>query len=177
MSLRQLAGSEQVDPLQVLASVLEPVTFDERAHIQHANQLTPLNQLVDALPPDPPSRHDLEALVRAYLQNPTSQSQEAAELTTEFNAWVAAEPEILHLMGGSSTLGPAVSRAAELTELGIVGIEAISYLSSGVPADAGWKAEKLAVLDKAEKPEALVRFTVIRPLRDLVNAVPEAPGK
>jgi hypothetical protein len=35
----------------------------------------------------------------------------------------------------------------------------------------------LAILDAAEKPQALVRFTVIKPLRDLVNAVPEAPGK
>jgi hypothetical protein len=31
-------------------------------------------------------------------------------------------------------------------------------------------------LDEAEKPQALVRFTVIAPLRDLVNMVPEAQG-
>jgi hypothetical protein len=29
-------------------------------------------------------------------------------------------------------------------------------------------------LDEAEKPQALVRFTMIKPLRDLVGAVPEA---
>ena len=45
VSLRQLARSEQIGPLETLASVLEPVTFDERAHMQHPNQLTPLNQL------------------------------------------------------------------------------------------------------------------------------------
>jgi hexosaminidase len=56
-------------------------------------------------------------------------------------------------------------------------MSAISYLSSGLPAAAGWKAQQLAVLDEAEKPQALVRFTVIKPLRDLVNAVPEAPSK
>ena len=70
VSLRQLARSEEIGPLQILASVLEPVTFDERAHMQHPNQLTPLNQIVDALPPDPPSRHNFELLVRAYLQIP-----------------------------------------------------------------------------------------------------------
>jgi hypothetical protein len=32
-------------------------------------------------------------------------------------------------------------------------------------------------LDEAEKPQALVRFTIIKPLRDLVTAVPEAPNK
>ena len=43
-----------------------------------------------------------------------------------------------------------------------------------MPAVAGWKAQELALLDEVEKPQALVRFTVIKPLRDLVNAVPEA---
>jgi hexosaminidase len=56
-------------------------------------------------------------------------------------------------------------------------MEAISYLSSQLPAAAGWKAQQLAILDDAEKPQALVRFTVIQPLRDLVSAVPEVPGK
>ena len=51
VSLRQLAGTRRIDPLVILASVLEPVTFNERAHMQHPNQLTPLNQLIDALPP------------------------------------------------------------------------------------------------------------------------------
>ena len=72
-------------------------------------------------------------------------------------------------MAGSPTLALAESRAEQLTKLGTVGIEAISYLSSGLPAAAGWKAENLAVLDEAEKPQALVRFTVIKPLRDLVE--------
>ena len=123
------------------------------------------------------SRHNFELLVRAYLQDPTSRLQEQTELTTHFKAWIAAEPGILHLMAASPTLAQAESRAHQLTLLGTTGLEAISYLSSGLPAAAGWKAEKLAGLDAAEKPQALVRFTVIKPLRDLVGAVPEAPGK
>jgi len=177
VSLRQLAKTQQIEPLQVLASNLEPVTFDRRAHMQHPNQLTPLNQLVDALPPDPPSRHNFELLMHAYLQDPATRLQEENELTTNFKAWIAAEPGILHLMAGAPTLSLAESRAQQLTVLGTMGLEAVSYLSSGVPAAAGWKAEKLAVLDEAEKPQALVRFTVIQPLRDLVNSVPESPDR
>jgi hexosaminidase len=78
-------------------------------------------------------------------------------------------------MAGSPALAPAESRAQQLTVLGAIGLEATSYLSSGLPAPAGWKADKLAFLDEAEKPQALVRFTVIQPLRDLVNAVSEVP--
>ena len=177
VSLRQFARSEHIGPLFTLASVLEPVTFNERAHMQHPNQLTPLNQLVDALPPDPPSRHNLELLVRTYLQGPANRLQEESELTTDFKAWITAAPGILHLMAGSPILALAESRAQQLAELGTTGIEAISYLSSGLPAAADWKAQKLAVLDEADKPQALVRFTVTKPLRDLVDAVPEAPNK
>jgi len=177
VSLRQLTDTRQIAPLQILASVLEPVTFDQRAHLQHANQLTPLNLLVDALPPDPPSRHNFELLTHAYLQNPGARSQQKQELTDDFNAWITAEPAILRSMAGSPQLAQAEPRARQLTELGTVGLEAVSYLSSGLPAAPGWKAGKLAVLDDAEKPQALVRFTVIGPLRDLVNAVPEAPSR
>jgi hexosaminidase len=177
VSLRQLARTQPIDPLHTMASVLEPVTFNERAHMQHPNQLTPLTLLVDALPPDPPSRHNFELLARGYLQDPAIRLQEGAELTAIFKAWIAAEPGILHSMAASPALAQAESQAHQLTLLGTTGLEAVSYLSSGLPAAGGWKAEKLAILDAAEKPQALVRFTVIKPLRDLVNAVPEAPGK
>jgi hexosaminidase len=177
VSLRQLAESEQIDPLLVLASVLEPVAFHDRAHIQHPNQLTPLNQLVDALPPDPPSRHNFELLIRSYLQNPQTRWQGQTELTVKFKAWIAAESGVLRLVAGSPTLSQVQSRAQQLTELGTMGLEGVSYLSSGVPAAAGWKAQQLAILDDSEKSQALVRFTVIKPLRDLVNAVSEAPSK
>jgi len=177
VSLRELAGTQQIDPLRILASVLEPVTFNERAHMQHPNQLTPLNQVIDALPPDPPSRHKFELLVSAYLQDPAAQSQKEAELTANFKAWIAAEPGILRLMAGSPTLAQAQPRAQQLTVLGMIGLEAVSHLSSGLPAAAGWKAQQQALLDEADKPQALVRFTVTKPLRDLVSAVPEAPNK
>jgi hexosaminidase len=187
VSLRQLRGTRQsdplqidptqIDPLQIFSSVLEPVTFDQRAHMQHANQLTPLNQFVDAISPDPPSRHNFELLARTYLQGPAARGEEEIRLVATFKTWIAAEPGVLRVMASSPRLAQAQPRAQQLAELGALGLEAILYLSSGSSARAGWKAEKLALLDDAEKPLALVRFTVIKPLRDLVNAVPDTPAK
>jgi hexosaminidase len=177
IGLRQLAGTQQIAPLQTLAAVLEPVTFDEQEEMQHPNQLTPLDQLTDALPPDPPSRHDLDVVVHDYLQNPAPRKQEEAELVMQFNSWIAAEPGLLHLMANSPRLALGTPKALQLTELGTAGLEALAYLSSGLPAAPGWKASKLALLDDAEKPQALVRFTMIKPLRDLVNAVAEMQKK
>jgi hypothetical protein len=115
-----------------------------------------------------------EGLLIAHF---VSAQTQGAELTTNFKAWVAAEPGILRFMASSPTLAQAEPRAQQLTVLGMIGLEAVSHLSSGLPAAAGWKAQQLALLDEAEKPQALVRFTVIKPLRDLVSAFPEAPDK
>jgi len=173
-SLRALAGNQQIDALQMLAAVLEPVDFDTRASWSESHGITtlsPHDRLVDALPPDPQSRHDFADLVSTYLQDPAARPDQQAALMSMFRSWTASEPELLQLMSGSPLLDQAVPRAEQLTELGTLGTEAVAFLSSGVPAPAGWKAQKQAILDDAAQPVALVQFTVLKPLRDLVNEV------
>ena len=172
VSLRQLAGSTQIDALRVFASVLQPGTFDQTAGL-HRTTLSPFSQFVFALPPDPPSRHGFEALTAAYLSAPASHDQEKTELTATFNSWLSAQPEVLRLMANSPLLAEARPRAEQFSELGTLGQEALKYLSSNQSAPAGWKARQLANLDEIAKPQAAVRFTVLKPLRDLVNAVKE----
>ena len=172
-SLRALAGTQQIDALRPLVAVLEPVNFDTRSHWAETHGVTtlsPLNQLVDALPPDPPSRHDFGDLVSTYLEDPVAHPEEEAAIAATFRSWQAS-PELMELLSSSPLLAEALPRAQQLTELGTLGLEALNYLSSSVPAAPGWKAQKLAFLDDAEKPVALTRFTVLKPLRDLVNEV------
>jgi len=65
--LRNLAGTEEIDALRTFASALEPVSFGERANAQHTDQLTVLDSFVDALRPDPPSRHWFELAAKRFL--------------------------------------------------------------------------------------------------------------
>lgn len=172
-SLRALAGTQQIEALRPLMAVLEPVDFDTRSQWSQAHgvtTLTPMNSLVDALPPDPPSRHDFGDLMSTYLEDPVGHPEEEEALASTFRSW-SVQPELMGLMSGSPQLAEALPRAQQLAELGTMGLEALSYLSSGVPAPPGWKAAKLAILDEAGKSVALTRFTVVKALRDLVNEV------
>jgi hexosaminidase len=172
-SLRALAGTEQIDALLPLMAVLEPVEFDARSHWaeQHGvTTLSPMDNLADALPPDPASRHDFGDLMSTYLQDPVGHEEEQAALASTFRTWTA-EPRMMELLSSSPQLAEALPRAQQLAELGTMGLEALSYLSSGVPAPPGWRTRKLAILDEAQKPLALTRFTVIQGMRDLVNEV------
>jgi hexosaminidase len=172
-SLRALAGTQDIDALRPLMAVLEPVNFDTRSHWSQHNGVTtlsPLDNLVDALPPDPPSRHDFGDLVSTYLQDPVGHPDLQAALEQTFRSW-SADPHRIELLSGSPQLAAALPRAQQLAEMATMGLEALSYLSSAVPAPPAWKAEKLALLDEAQKPVALTRFTVIKAMRDLLNEV------
>jgi hexosaminidase len=160
-----------IDALRVFASVLQPVSFGERYEGQHTSQLTPLDHLVDAVRPDPPSRYRMEVLVKAFLENPAQHENERHVLETAFASWLAAAPKVQQQVDASPLLADAQARAQQFSELANIGSEAVAHLASGSAAPAGWKQSSLATLDAAQKPQALVRFTVIEPLRKLVNAV------
>jgi hexosaminidase len=173
-SLRTLAGTREIGPLQVLAAAIEPVNFGVRGSWSHQHHVTtqmPLDHLIDALPPDPAFRHQFQELVADYLKSPQAQSPQAAELHTLFERWIAAQPGVERLMEHSPLLAEANPRPAQLAQLGSIGLDALSYLSSGQQAPAGWHAAQLSAIQAAASPVALTRFDVLEALRSLVNAV------
>jgi hexosaminidase len=169
VALRQLAGTEQIEPLQVLASVTQPVRFHDRYKLQHTTQLTPLDHFIDAIRPDPPSQHDMPLLVHAYLSKQGG-SQAGDQLQATFERWVAAAPRAEALIASSPVLQEVQPRAQQLGALGKAGLEALGYLQKQQTAPADWVQAQLSLLDQAEQPVGLVRFTVLDSLRELVKA-------
>jgi hexosaminidase len=169
IGLRQLAGTAATGPLRVVASVLEPVRWQEQGKLQHTTQLTPMDHLVDALPPDPPSRHDMQVLVREYLAHRDAETRD--RLDAIFAAWIAAGPQAQRLMAASPLMMDEAPRAQQAVDLGTTGQQALSYLDKHETAPAGWTQTKLTLIDEDEKPVGLVRFTMLQPMRDLVKAV------
>jgi hexosaminidase len=170
-ALRQLAGTENIDPLLTFASALEPVSFGERYKQQHTTQLTPLDNLVDAIRPDPPSRYETERLVQELLTAPTT-SEARAQLEQSFQRWINAAPGIEAMLSVTPVLAATLPRAHQLTELSRIGLQALRYLSSTTPAPASWKQQSLTTIEAARGSSALVRFTFLTPLQEMVKAVP-----
>jgi hexosaminidase len=190
---RNLVLERNPEALQILASVLEPVSFHERYSGQHTNGLTTLDRLVDAVVADPPSRQeiagDVDALAGGFAAPPPSDPKLAVDLSGDvplgatpsrevalrrlrqrFLSWQAAQPRLFEDVKETPRLSDAAVRAEQLGELAQVGLSALTYLESHTAAPAGWQAQQISILDAAEQPSALVRFTFLHSMRKLVLA-------
>ncbi len=174
-ALRELAGTDKIDSLRVLASAMEPVSFGERYKAQRTDQLTALDRFVDAVRPDPPARQWVENAVKRFVASPASASSDAGELSTWFERLsLAAQNQDLRIqMAQSPRLRDAAPRVDQIPPLAGAASEALQFLANHQKASAGWKARQMALIAEARKPSGLVRFVFLDSLATLINAVPE----
>jgi hexosaminidase len=146
---------------------MQPVQFHIRYQLQRTDQVTPLDHFIDAIRPDPPSQHELPVLVKQYL---AKQGEAGEDLEVLFEQWISATPEAEQLIAGSPLLAEVQPRAQQMGELGTTGLQALDYIKKGKAAPADWVQSRMAMLDEAKKPAGLVRFTVLEPIQQLVEA-------
>ena len=167
---RQLTRNISSPEFGILASVLEPVSFGERYHLQHTDQLTPLDELVDAVAPDPSSRQEFEQAVQEFLADAPQHERGRACLEKQFRSWQQTAPALGILMQRTPRLSEYDALAQQLAQLGAIGTEAIDYLHTPTDMPAGWQKAALGQVDVIEKQKMLVRFTVLAPLKQLIQA-------
>ena len=190
---RSLLLERNPEALEVFASVLEPVSFGERSETQHTNGYTAIDRLVDATIADPPSRQQIAGDVEALTGNVIvpqvanedlrldlsgdvaagplpSRAVAVQQLRQRFLSWQAAEPHLLEDMKRTPRLNDTAVRIEQLGALADTGMSAITYLETHTAPPAGWQQAQLAIIDNAQQPSALVRFTFLNSMRKLVIA-------
>jgi len=169
---RNLLGTLDPEPLDVMASVIEPVSFHERYEGQKTDSLTALDRLVDAVVADPPSRQAIAREVNAVVDPAHAGDKAAAEmaLRRRFMQWQQAAPVLQAWAHRSVRLSDIEVRAKQLGDLARAGLEALSYMDAHTAPPSGWKDSRMALISDAEPPSALVRFVFLPDVRKLVEA-------
>jgi hexosaminidase len=179
--LRNLAGATNPESLELFASVLEPMNLHERYKVQHPDRLTSLDQLVDAVVADPPSRQEIASEVDAAVGSGPNAKAAAIALRARFTAWQQAAPELQAMAATSPRLSDEAERARQFGVLGTAGLEALAFLEAHAVPPSGWKEAQTALLDAAEKSSdpasglasGLVKFDFLPALRKLTEAATE----
>jgi hexosaminidase len=176
---QRLAGQRSAADLDRFASILEPVKGYSR-HAQRYGSSTPLNRLVDSIPPESDSARKFRASVDQFLDTSGAVPDPsiAMALRTQLTAWAAASANVRPLLSVNSLLVENLPVADGLDSLCQTGLEALSYFASGSAAAAFWKTQSITLLDRYVDTRIGDLLIQIAPaIRKLVEAVPVAKPK
>lgn len=176
MMLRRLTLGADSASLHTLASIVEPVKEYRRFkyHTTHT-MLNPLTGLADAARPDSFAALAFNSNVDAMLADAAHTQAYASQLKETLTLWRDAGIELKAVTDNSPALHEARPLATDLAEMGIAGLEALSFISKGIAPGVEWRDAKLLIMDEAAKPKAAVEFPVVLSLRQLIVAAYELP--
>jgi hexosaminidase len=175
MMLRRLAQGKDTAALEVLASVVEPVKEYRRYEERPQTMIAPLTGLIDAAGADSEGARHFAASVDGLLSDAPRFEAHAQKVRETLTTWQNAGPELTAIIDKSPALHEARPLAKDLSDLGTIGLEALSFLTKNVAPPAEWREARLAALGEATKPKAALEFAIIPSVRQLVVAASELP--
>jgi hexosaminidase len=173
MMLRRLVRNDDIGPLKTLVSVVEPVKEYRRYQQRPQTMLSPLTGVVDAATPDAEGARRFSWMVKEFLNDAPRYELYRSELIQMLSDWQESGAALGPMIDRSPALKEIKPLTKGLSELGDVGLEAISYLKLGQPPTREWREATTLKLDEAAKPYAALEFMVVPAMKQLVLAATE----
>jgi hexosaminidase len=167
--LQRMSGQTGPEYLAVLASAVQPPLGYQRESLKHYDWYSPLNHLVDAVPPESDTARNFSNLVAAIVAGKASPEQ-----------WQQAKGQLTQWRDNDAKLQPSLNRSditAELipvsqtlAQVSSIGLRALDDLQNRRVSDASATQSDMQALQTAEKPQAVLRDMVVAPVETLVQA-------
>ena len=158
--LERLAGGDPVEPLKVLADVLEPAPLGPRTRTHKYTQQFPLNRLVDAARPDSKVARDFAALVDA---------QDRPAIRNWLTLWRDNDPKLRTTLEKSALLAEDVPVSRDLSQLGSIGLQAMDFIERKKRPPEIWVEEQRKYLDTVKKIHLELLIAIVPSIQKLVD--------
>jgi hexosaminidase len=169
MMLERMSGKADVKELEVLASAVQPPQGYARESLHEYNSGSPLNRMVDAVPPESETAWrfgQLASLIAAGKASPEQWKQAHDLLVVWRDNDAKLQPEL-----GESDLTAELSGVSEsLSQVASIGLQALDDLRNHRVPGADAREKNMQVLKAAAKPKAILVDKVASPVELLVNA-------
>jgi hexosaminidase len=173
--LKRMSGDEDPQFLKILAAVVQPPEGYKRGQLKDYQSNTPLNRLVDAVPPESDMGRRFNDLAKLIVQGKATPAQ--LQLARDWLVlWRDNDAKLQPLLGRSELTEELVPVSHDLAHTAQIGLEALDDLSAHRAPDAGILAEKTAWLKEAEKPQAVLLDMVVPSVELLVQAAGRHQG-
>ncbi|MBS1794832.1 MAG: family 20 glycosylhydrolase [Acidobacteria bacterium] len=180
MLLRRLAGGTNINALETLLSVAEPVKGYRRYQVRPQTMLSPLTGLIDAAQADAPGARIFNKAVDELIAR-RDVPQNALLIEKMLGEWRAAGDDLKDQTENSPALAEARQLAADFTALARIARAAFEDLklrrlptaASSSDRPAGWRDAHLKALDEIAKQKAGLELVVVDAVRKMVVEVSE----
>jgi hexosaminidase len=167
--LQRMSGQPDPEPLKVLAAVVQPPQGYKRESLGSYNAFTPLNRLVDAVPPESETARKFNDLAKQIAAgNATAQQwQQARKWLT---LWQDNDAQLQPLLVQSNLTEELVPLSQGLSHVAAIGLRALDNLQNRQSVSADSRQQDIDFLHSAEQPQAVLLDMIAPSVELLVQA-------
>jgi hexosaminidase len=167
--LSRMTGEADPLPLRVLGDVVQPPRNYERGQLREYDAFSPLNHLIDAVPPESDTaRQFLDVVDRIIAGKASREDWEQAQQWLVL--WRDNDAQLQPLLPKSELTKELEPVSTNLHLVSQAGLDAIGYLREHHHAPVAWKTRDVAFLKQSEKPQAVLLNMVAPAVLKLVQA-------
>ena len=169
--LYRMAGTNDIAALRTLADIVEPVKDYTRMNGLKTvwDFRAPLNRLVDVARPESDQARRLRDAVQTYIASGYRDKAAEAEIRTRLAAWRDNDRSLHPLLEQSFLLSELAPLSEDLSALAAAGLLALDYLDESTTSPNSWRAQQLALVERAKTPRANLVLMVVEPVRQLIE--------
>ncbi|MEA3005626.1 MAG: hexosaminidase [Acidobacteriaceae bacterium] len=167
--LSRMTGEADPLPLRVLGDVVQPPRNYERGQLREYDAFSPLNHLIDAVPPESDTaRQFLDVVDRIIAGKASREDWEQAQEWLVL--WRDNDAQLQPLLPKSELTKELEPVSTNLHLVSQAGLDAVGYLREHHHAPVAWKTREVAFLKQSEKPQAVLLNMVAPAVLKLVQA-------
>jgi hexosaminidase len=172
--LERIAGGNDDAPLRVLADVVQPPEGYLRGQLRAYTSATPLNHLVDAVPPESTAGREfsrlIDRIVADHIVAHSATAEEMAHARGWLTLWRGNDARLEPLTARSELAAELAPVSAMLSKVAAIGLEALDHMDNRQPLSADRVQQMQATLKQAAFPTAALVNTAVAPVGRLVQA-------
>jgi len=175
----RMAGTNDIAALRTLAEVVEPVKDYTRMNSLKTvwDLRGPMNRLVDIARPESDQARRLMHTIQIYIGSDYKDKAAAGEIRTRLAAWRDNDARLHPLLEQSFLLNELAPLSEDLSTLAAAGLLALEYLDKSTPSPSSWRAQQLALVERAKTPKADLLLMVVEPVQQLIERSEGQPQK
>jgi hexosaminidase len=169
LMLQRMSGESDPESLQVLASVVQPPEGYQREELKEYNTSSPLNRLVDAVPPESETAREFSDLARLIAAGKAS-PQQWQQARNWLVLWRDNDARLQPSLKDSDLTDELIPVSHTLSQVAAIGLQALDDLANHRVAAEAAVQSNMTLLKAAERPQAVLRDMVAQPVEWLVQA-------